>query len=586
MSARPPEREPAGDRDPAALGAIDERALRLERVARRQCAALVADDMPTMRLLLAQSLREAGFDNVVQAADGAAALAQLDRHGCELILADWNMPGVDGLELLARVRAHPRHGDVVFIMVTAENADDRVLQAIGHGLDDYLTKPVSPEKLSRRLELILARRRAAARAARLEAMGLPERAMDEYLMAARNNPQARWPQFGLGELLLRHGRLDEAKQCYQRLLRQSPQAAAAMVGLGRVALQGGDAASAQSLFQWAREANPAYGGAVDALTELHLAQGRPEQAAEVLAQAADMPGGLGAQRLANLASLFHDLGQARQADQALQRALAQDPALADGPEGLLAARCDLALGRPAKAVQALRRLARLADEPRLKVEAMLMLAETHLSQDRPEQAEEVFERMAQADAWPGGQRPFALHRLHAVAAAAHLRQGRPQAAAELVAVSRLMAPDDTENLAWLDNLASQLAARPADAPAPPAALASAEEYGRRGLELAAQGLHDQALAQYRLGLAVEPEAGRLHFNVAKLRLRAGQNEAAAESLALARRHGLAQGDWELLERLAELLLAIGEAMAARKLLLDILELAPGRPTALALLDQI
>ena len=131
---------------------------RLERIEARSASVMVVDDMQTMRLLITQSLRGAGFEEIHGAADGESALNMMRRLNTDLAIVDWNMPRMDGLELLDRVRSTPELKDMVYIMVTAETLDVRVLQAAEEQQDAYLTKPISPDKLARRLDLILEKR--------------------------------------------------------------------------------------------------------------------------------------------------------------------------------------------------------------------------------------------------------------------------------------------------------------------------------------------------------------------------------------------------------------------------------------------
>ncbi|MFH1061010.1 MAG: response regulator, partial [Pseudomonadota bacterium] len=242
--------------DPSQAAAWEAELQRLDRVARRAGAALVAEDMQAMRLLLTQTLKDLGFGRIERAADGERAWRILTTRPCDLVLADWNMPGLDGLALLERVRAHPDLRDVVFIIISGEHLDRRVMQAAEESQDAYITKPVSPEKLARRLELVLQRRRTQAQAGRMQAQGRPEDAVDVFLASAANHPRQRWPYFGLGGLLQDLGRLADAERCYERVLELDPEALAALVELGRVREAGGDAPAGRALMRQAIARNP------------------------------------------------------------------------------------------------------------------------------------------------------------------------------------------------------------------------------------------------------------------------------------------------------------------------------------------
>jgi DNA-binding NtrC family response regulator len=115
---------------------------------------LVADDEPTFRALLADILEQAGHE-VVEVADGAAALAALERGGFDLVLSDQRMPRLDGLELLRRVRALASAPP--FVMLTAYGTIPDAVEAVRLGAADYLTKPLpSPAALTAVVERVLA----------------------------------------------------------------------------------------------------------------------------------------------------------------------------------------------------------------------------------------------------------------------------------------------------------------------------------------------------------------------------------------------------------------------------------------------
>ena len=186
---------------------------------------------------------------MARAPDGEAALNTLREEGCDLALVDWNMPRMDGLELLDHVRSDPELCDIIFIMVTGETLDERVIRAAEEKQDAYLTKPISPEKLARRLDLILDKRLATARAWQLAMQGYLEAAIEQLMTAAHNRSRAHWPLFELGELLNRHGRYHEAQRCYQRLLEVDPEALSAMVALGRMDEQLGQVEQGRDLYR-------------------------------------------------------------------------------------------------------------------------------------------------------------------------------------------------------------------------------------------------------------------------------------------------------------------------------------------------
>ncbi|WP_038055142.1 response regulator [Thermodesulfobacterium hydrogeniphilum] len=116
---------------------------------------LVVDDFATMRKIIKNILTQLGFKNIIEADDGTTALEVLKKEKVDLIISDWNMPKMNGLELLKAVRNDPNLKDIVFIMVTAEAQKDNVIEAIRHGVNQYIVKPFTPETLKEKLEKVL-----------------------------------------------------------------------------------------------------------------------------------------------------------------------------------------------------------------------------------------------------------------------------------------------------------------------------------------------------------------------------------------------------------------------------------------------
>lgn len=115
---------------------------------------LVVDDFATMRRIIKGVLKQLGFSNIVEAEDGDAALKELKRDDYGLILADWNMPKMSGLELLKTVRSDKNLQRIPFIMITAEGQKDNILDAIKAGVSNYVIKPFTPETINEKLKKI------------------------------------------------------------------------------------------------------------------------------------------------------------------------------------------------------------------------------------------------------------------------------------------------------------------------------------------------------------------------------------------------------------------------------------------------
>ncbi|MBW1681530.1 MAG: chemotaxis response regulator CheY [Deltaproteobacteria bacterium] len=116
---------------------------------------LVVDDFATMRRIVKGALKQLGFKNIAEAEDGVTALQELKREAYGLVLSDWNMPNMTGLDLLKAVRSEESLKHLPFIMITAEGQKENVLQAVQAGVSNYIVKPFTPETLNEKLKTVL-----------------------------------------------------------------------------------------------------------------------------------------------------------------------------------------------------------------------------------------------------------------------------------------------------------------------------------------------------------------------------------------------------------------------------------------------
>jgi len=115
---------------------------------------LIVDDFATMRKIIKNILLQLGFKDILEADDGTTALELLKKQKVDLIISDWNMPKMPGIELLKTVRKNEDLKDIKFIMVTAEAQKESVVEAIKHGVNQYVIKPFTPETLKEKLEKV------------------------------------------------------------------------------------------------------------------------------------------------------------------------------------------------------------------------------------------------------------------------------------------------------------------------------------------------------------------------------------------------------------------------------------------------
>ncbi len=113
---------------------------------------LVVDDMLTMRKTVIKMMKEWGYTDIHEAKDGEEAWTKTQEGGFGLIISDWNMPNLSGLEFLKKVRSDATFAKLPFVLVTAEAEPQFVAEAIRVGVDQYVVKPFTKESLRMKLE--------------------------------------------------------------------------------------------------------------------------------------------------------------------------------------------------------------------------------------------------------------------------------------------------------------------------------------------------------------------------------------------------------------------------------------------------
>ncbi|MCX2728212.1 response regulator [Thermomicrobium sp. 4228-Ro] len=121
---------------------------------------LIADDSKMMRVMHVRSLRQVGYEvEATEANNGEEALAVFEPGKFDLVIVDWNMPGMDGVEFVraAREKEQGTGTHTPILMITSQSTEEQMLKAKDAGVDNLLTKPVTPEALGAALEMLLAR---------------------------------------------------------------------------------------------------------------------------------------------------------------------------------------------------------------------------------------------------------------------------------------------------------------------------------------------------------------------------------------------------------------------------------------------
>ena len=116
---------------------------------------LIVEDLLTTRLFLRRTLKKLGYTNVVLSPDGEVALEELGRKSFDLIISDWHMPKMDGLDFFKALSKNRKWNEIPFLLITAEKERDKVIEAVQAGIKEYLVKPVEPEKLSNKIKQVV-----------------------------------------------------------------------------------------------------------------------------------------------------------------------------------------------------------------------------------------------------------------------------------------------------------------------------------------------------------------------------------------------------------------------------------------------
>lgn len=117
---------------------------------------LVVDDSSTMRRIIKNTLARLGYKDILEGENGVQAWEQMDSDGdVAVLITDWNMPEMNGLELVKKVRADDRFKEIPIIMVTTEGGKAEVITALKAGVNNYIVKPFTPQVLKEKLEAVL-----------------------------------------------------------------------------------------------------------------------------------------------------------------------------------------------------------------------------------------------------------------------------------------------------------------------------------------------------------------------------------------------------------------------------------------------
>ena len=114
---------------------------------------LIVDDSSTMRRIIINTLSRIGYTDVVEGENGKSGLEKLGQGGVEMIITDWNMPEMDGLEFVKTVRGS--NPSIPILMVTTNAAKEDIVEALQAGVNNYVVKPFTPDTLKEKIESLL-----------------------------------------------------------------------------------------------------------------------------------------------------------------------------------------------------------------------------------------------------------------------------------------------------------------------------------------------------------------------------------------------------------------------------------------------
>ena len=116
---------------------------------------LFVEDSPTMRRIIANSLQRLGFSDIIEAENGVDALNKLEGQKIDLVITDWNMPEMNGADLVKTLRSMPEYEEIPIVMITTRGMKDDVMTAMKLGVNGYVIKPFTPDVLKSKLELVM-----------------------------------------------------------------------------------------------------------------------------------------------------------------------------------------------------------------------------------------------------------------------------------------------------------------------------------------------------------------------------------------------------------------------------------------------
>jgi len=118
---------------------------------------LVVDDSTTMRRIIINTLNKVGYSDCAEASNGREGVERLATTVVDMVITDWNMPEMSGIDFIRSVRSNPATKDLPILMVTTNAAKDDIVEALRAGVNSYVVKPFTPDTIKEKIEAMLAR---------------------------------------------------------------------------------------------------------------------------------------------------------------------------------------------------------------------------------------------------------------------------------------------------------------------------------------------------------------------------------------------------------------------------------------------
>jgi Flp pilus assembly protein TadD len=246
---------------------------------------LVVDDIPNIRMTIRNMLHNLGYANVTEADDGLKALIKLNSQKIDIAIVDWNMPNMNGIDLLRRMRSDRNLSDIPFIMISGEVGDDTIAEAAETEVDAYIIKPFVATTLEEKITQVLNRKKnphpldTCLRQAQAFTQSKQfSNAMGELKKAASlqmNDPRI---SFGLAELYKQMGLFEEAEKAYKKAIHLEQKFIKAHDGLADLYKITGDSKKRLAVLTEALNVSPRNASRQAGLGKLFLEQGMLEDA--------------------------------------------------------------------------------------------------------------------------------------------------------------------------------------------------------------------------------------------------------------------------------------------------------------------